>query len=777
MVIATVRPRGQPATHENETGQYMSMKKTRRGATAKSTTIASTTIALASVMAAFAVSGSYVQNAAAQSVTVAENRIINRVAFEGNRRLRSEALLPDMQTRANTAYNPATVAADTQRITDVYRRTGRALAQVTPRIVQLPNGTVDVVFTINEGSRTTIKSIDFEGNNAFSDSRLRDIMTSEQSGILTLLKTTDVYDPDRVAADLELIRRYYLRRGYADIQIVSSDVVFDAQRGGYLINIVLNEGQQYTVGSVNVDSRLPGIDNADLQRRVLTRAGRVYDATEVERTLVDLTTEVSRRGYPFAQVRPVGVRNVESATVDIAYVLEEGPRVYVERINVRGNTRTQEGVIRRELDLGEGDPYNKVLLDRAERRLNNLGFFESVRISNEPSMSPDRVIINIDVEDKPTGSFSVAGGYSTADGFIGEVSLAENNFLGRGQAVRIAGQLGQRARGVDFSFTEPFFLGYRLAAGIDLFSKFSDETNYARYENRMTGGTLRLGVPITEAFSVTARYSLFEQNLTIPNTAARPFNDCTVPLPGNAAPTPPPQCFNNGEASLAVKESAGRTMTSLVGLTLTYNTLDNFQNPTSGIFAEIRPEVAGLGGDARFFRVSADARYYHELFEDVIGVARVQGGHVRGFGSRQLRIVDHYFMGPSLVRGFENSGIGPRDVSTTDAAANAIGGTTYFGASLEVQFPMPILPRTLGMKGAVFADAGTLFDYKGNTQFPRFGNQTITVRDDRKLRSSVGVGLLWNSPFGPIRFDYAVATTKAQGDRTQAFRFSGGTSF
>jgi outer membrane protein insertion porin family len=750
----------------------MSMKKTRRGVAAKSTTIA-----LASLMAAFAVPGSFVQHAAAQSAAVAENRIINRVAFEGNRRLRSEALLPDLQTRANMPYDPATVAADAQRITDIYRRTGRALAQVSPRIVELPNGNVDVVFTVNEGARTTIKSISFEGNRAFSDGRLRDIMTSEESGILTLLKTTDVYDPDRVAQDLDLIRRYYLRKGYADIQIVSSDVVFDVQRGGYLINIVLDEGQQYTVGTVSVDSRLPGIDDADLQRRVLTRPGRVYDATEVERTLVDLTTEVTRRGYPFAQVRPVGVRNVESATVDIGYVLEEGPRVYIERINIRGNTRTQEQVIRRELDLGEGDPYNKVILDRAERRLNNLGFFESVRISNEPSMSPDRMIINIDVVDKPTGSFAVAGGYSTTEGFIGEVSLSENNFLGRGQAVRIAAQLGERSRGVDFSFTEPYFLGYRLAAGIDLFSKFSDETNFARYENRTTGGTLRLGVPITEAFSVTARYSLYQQDLTIPNTRAKPFNDCTAPLPGNPAPTPAPACFNNGEASLAVKESAGRTITSLAGLTFAYNTLDNFQNPTSGILAELRPEVAGLGGDAKFFRVSADARYYHELFEDVIGIARVQGGHVHGFGGRNLRIVDHYFMGPSLVRGFESSGIGPRDVSTSDAAANAVGGTTYFGASLEVQFPIPVLPRGMGLKGAVFADAGTLFGYKGNTRFPQFNNQSIIVRDDRKIRSSVGVGLLWNSPLGPIRFDYAVATSKAQGDRTQAFRFSGGTSF
>lgn len=750
----------------------MSMKKTSRGVSAKTMTIA-----LTSVMAVFALSGPTAHQAAAQSVASAENRTINRVAFEGNRRLRSDVLLPSLSTTSNTRYNPATVEADTQRIADAYRRTGRALARVSSRLVELPNGTVDVVFTIDEGSRTGIKSIDFTGNNAFSDGRLRDLMTSEESGILTLLKTTDVYNPDRVASDLDLIRRYYLRKGYADFQIVSTDVVFDAERGGYLINITVDEGQQYTVGSVSVDSRIANIAGDELQKRVLTRTGRVYDATEVERTLVDLTTDVSRRGFPFAQVRPIGVRNFEAASVDITYVVEEGPRVFIERINVRGNTRTQEEVIRRELDLGEGDAYNKVLLDRAERRLNNLGFFESVRISNEPSMSPDRVILNIDVEDKPTGSFSIAGGYSTAEGFIGEVSLSENNFLGRGQAVRIAGQFGQRTRGIDFSFTEPFFLGYRLAAGIDLYSKYTDETSFARYENRITGGTLRLGVPITEEFSITGRYSLFQQDLKIPNTPSQPFNDCTAAAVVNVPLLARPACELNGEASRAVKEAAGQTITSLVGLSFTYNSLDNFQNPKSGLFAEIRPEVAGLGGDARYFRVSGDARYYHELFEDVIGIARVQGGYVNAFGGKRLRITDHYFLGPSLVRGFESSGIGPRDISTRDSAANAVGGTTYFGASLEVQFPLPLVPRTLGMRGAVFADAGTLFGYKGNTRFGPAPGDTIVVQDDRTIRSSVGAGLLWNSPLGPIRFDYAIATSKGKGDRTQAFRFSGGTSF
>ncbi|WP_349370810.1 outer membrane protein assembly factor BamA [Salinarimonas sp.] len=688
-------------------------------------------------------------------VSVVENNVINRVAFEGNRRLPSEALLPELQTRARQPYNPATVQADVERIQEIYRRTGRALATVSSRVVDLPDGRIDVVFTVDEGVKTGIREIGFSGNEAFSDGRLRDVMTSTETNILSFLKTSDVYDPDRLAADLELIRRYYLRKGYADFRVVGTNVVFDPQREGYVIDIAVEEGQQYRVGAVSVDSRIPDVATDELQRRVLTRSGQIYDATAVERTLVDLTTEVARRGYAFAQVRPAGERDPAAGVVNITYIVEEGPRVYIERINIRGNTRTRDYVIRRELDLGEGDPYNKVLIDRAERRLNNLGFFERVRISNEPSLSPDRVVLNIDVEDKPTGSFSVAGGYSTSDGFIGEVSLSESNFLGRGQAVRIAGSWGERSQGFDFSFTEPYFLGYRVAAGVDLFSRFSEASDTGRFDTRTTGGALRFGLPITEQLSVQARYSLYQQDIDVPAA----FRD------GNPA---------NGEASVAIREAAGETITSLVGLTFTFNSLDNARNPRSGLFAELRPELAGLGGDSEFFRVTADARYYHELFEDVIGIARVQAGHVVAWGGDDLRILDHFFMGPSLVRGFEPSGIGPRD-----QLGNAIGGTTYAGGSLEVQFPLPLLPRDLGFKGAVFADVGTLVNYEGQRVF-RLANgttETITVNDNDEIRSSIGASLLWASPLGPLRFDYAYALSKADGDQTQAFRFSGGTSF
>ncbi|MDF2687625.1 MAG: outer membrane protein assembly factor BamA, partial [Microvirga sp.] len=580
--------------------------------------------------------------------------------------------------------------------------------------------------------------------------------------------------------------------------IVSNDVTFDPNGGGYVVTIAVEEGEQYRVGSVSVDPRLPGVDSDAIRRGVSTSEGSVYNAEAVEKSVQNLTANVARQGNPFALVRPVGARDPSTRTISLTYVVEEAPRIYIERINVRGNSRTRDYVIRREFELGEGDAYNQVLVDRAERRLNNLGYFKRVRISNEPGSSADRVVVNVDVEDQSTGAFSISGGYSTADGFIGEVSVTETNFLGRGQFVRLAGQLGQRAHGVDFSFTEPYFLGYRMSAGIDLYSKFSDQTQYSRYENRITGGTLRLGLPFTEDFTITARYSLYQQEITIPNDEDRPYNDCSFPIPGftdtnRDGVITRAECEGNGEASLAIKNAQGETITSLAGLTFNYNTLDSTRNPRNGFYAEVKTDFAGLGGDSRFFRVTGDARYYHELFEDVVGIARVQGGHIMGLGDNgdaggDLRIIDHFFMGPSLVRGFASNGIGPRDISTSDSRANALGGTTYFGGSLEVQFPIPVLPRELGLRGAVFADAGTLFGYDGPTVFEGIDGGTIRVRDESTLRSSVGASILWTSPLGPIRFDYAFALSKDEGleladgtrvggDRTQAFRFTGGTRF
>lgn len=772
-------------------------------------------------------------------VTVRENNLINRVVFEGNKKVEKATLESVVESKSRGPFSEATINADLARIRDVYKRFGRGLAKVTYRTVSLPNGRVDVIYDIDEGDKTGILSINFVGNQAYSERTLRGLMSSTEMNFLSFIKTSDVYDPDRITNDLEQVRRYYLKNGYADFQVVNADARYvEGEKSGYVITITVSEGQPYTVGAVAVDSRLPGLDTNSLRDELTTSVGETYNADDVEKTLGNLTRDVNRAGYPFAQVRPTGQRDPATQKVSLGFVVEDGPHVYVERINVRGNTRTRDYVIRRELDFAEGDAYNRVLTDRAERRLNGLGFFKKVRFSNEPGSSPDRVIVNIDVEDQPTGSFSVAGGYSTQDGIIGEVSVSESNFLGRGQYVRLAGTGGQYSRGVDFSFTEPYFLGYRLAAGFDAFYKYSDLTRYSRYETTVYGGQLRLGLPITEQFGITLRYSLYNTELKVPNTLKRPYDDCSNPIPGYTDVYKPddvrgtvdpitgrsrvgqsvyPSCAIDGEASIAIKGSQGNTLTSLAGLTLAYSTLDVIGAPHNGLYAELKPDIAGLGGDSKFFRVTADARYYKEFYEDVVGFVRFQGGHVQSLDDNPLRVTDQFFLGPSLVRGFAPNGIGPRDVGIADSRSNAIGGSTYVGGTLEVQFPLYGVPRDLGLKGALFADAGTLFGYNGRTSFDvnhdgfingiapgtgrcNFNTYTIgvepecvNVRDKAVIRSSVGASILWNSPLGPIRFDYAYALSKDEGekvfvpilgkfghigrDQTQAFRFSGGSRF
>jgi outer membrane protein insertion porin family len=770
-------------------------------------------------------------------ITVVENNVINRVAFEGNSKIKTETLAAEIQSKSRGPFSQAMVDADIERIKDVYRRSGRAAATVTARTVDLPNGRLDVVFTIDEGEKTGVKAINFVGNKAYSAGKLRELMQTTEMNLFSFFKSSDVYDPDRIASDLELIRRFYLKNGYADFRVVGSEAQFDAAQGGYIVTITVEEGVPYTVSAVNVESHLPSVDGASMAQFVRLSAGEIYNGDLVQKTVDALTKELGKRGYPFTQVRPRGDRDPATRTVSIAFVLDEGPRVYIERIDVRGNTRTRDYVIRREFEIGEGDAYNKVLIDRAERRLNNLGYFKKVKITNEPGSAPDRVIVVVEVEDQPTGSLSLSGGYSTAQGFIAEVSVSESNFMGRGQFVRLAISEGQYSRGIDFSFTEPYFLGEKIAAGFDLYAKKTDAYQYALYNNFIFGGTLRFGLPITEELSFTPRYSIYRQDVSVENNASYPYNDCTTPIfgvtPGYILNNVPANfwfnCLTNGEASLAIKQAQGPFLTSQPGYTLGYNSLDNIKNPTAGLFAELKQDAAGAGGDARYLRTTGDLRYFYDIYDQIIGLVHLQGGDLQPFGGYDLRIVDNFNLGPSLVRGFAPFGIGPRDVTLgpygTNSEGNPLGGTKYWGASLEVQFPLYGVPRDLGLKGAVFFDSGSLFGYDGKRVFfpsplqtqelfafggaaagglapgPEPGTFCIPVfhqvginnqyraldftqsncidvgGDSGTVRTSAGGSIIWASPLGPIRFDFAKAITKSSADQSQFFRFTGGTTF
>jgi outer membrane protein insertion porin family len=738
-------------------------------------------------------------------VVVSENSVINRVAFEGNSKIKSEQLAADIQSKTHGAYSRSVLDADVQRIRDDYRRAGQAAATVTYRIVDLPNGSVDVVFEVKEGDKTGIKSIEFVGNHVFSSGKLRELMQTTEMNWLSWFKSTDVYDPDRIASDLELLRRFYLKNGYADFRVTASDAKYEPEKAGYILTITVEEGVQYRVKSVDVDSHLPDISSDSLRGYVRVGVGEIYNGDMVEKTTEAMTKELGKRGYAFTQVRPRGDRDPTTQTVSIVFSIDNGPRVYIEKIIIRGNTRTRDYVIRREFELSEGDAYNRVLIDRAERRLNSLGFFSKVKITNEQGSASDRVNVIVAVEDKATGSFSVSGGYSTTEGFIAEVAVSEANFMGRGQFTRLAVTAGQYTRGVTFSFTEPYFLGQRLAAGFDVFAKQNEVNSYSYYQNTTIGGTVRFGLPITEEITFSPRYSFYTTNITIPNNANQPFNDCQFPING-ITPTPTQgnangplsetnSCLSNGEASLALKEAQGTFLTSMPGFTLSYNSLDNPRNPTSGIHAEVREDFAGVGVGERYNRSGFDFRFYQSIWpvnDQLVGLIHLQGGILQNWGGQADEVINNFNLGPSLVRGFAPGGIGPRDISPgIDPAGNSLGGTRYWGASTEVQFPIWGVPKEVGLKGAVFADAGALWGFNGQTNFtngaavtpsntfPLFtqGN-TITVGDDTmQVRTSVGASIIWSSPLGPIRFDFAKAITKNQFDQTQFFRFSGGTTF
>jgi outer membrane protein insertion porin family len=755
-------------------------------------------------------------------VTVVESAVIDHLAFEGNHRLKDEQLKEEIQSKERDSLSKAKVQADTQRIVEVYQRSGRFDITVTPQIIERPNNRVDLVFVVNEGEKTGVKSIIFQGNKSYSDWRLKEVIKTAESNFLSFLQTTDVYDPDRIEADRDLIRRFYLKHGFADVQVVSATSEYDPAKKGFVITFSIEEGPVYHFGKIDVQSNVRAIDSQTLRPILQTHQGDTYNGEAVEKTVEDITIDVARHGYPFANVRPRGDRDPQTRTIALAYVVDEGTRAYIERINVRGNIRTRDYVIRRELDIAEGDPYNRALIDRAERRIKNLGFFKNVKISNEPGSAPDRVVINIDVEEQSTGDFSIMGGYSTAEGWLATVSVSERNLLGTGRYAKASVTYGEYTRGVELNFIEPYFLDQRVGAGLDLFAKETLPNTYLSYGTESLGGTLKFGIPLREDFAVQFRYSLYTQKITLPAylddcnninpnfstsfatpaaiTAATNAGVIGAAYPGYVAGTSI-NCWYYGQASLPVRVELanGTTLTSAAGYGLTYNTLDNNKNPTNGLLASFGQDFAGLGGDVDYMRSSADFHAYYEVVPDLIGIVHLQAGNMVGLAGQEVRMLDDFKMGPNLVRGFAPAGIGPRDI-TNGTSNDAIGGTNYWGASLEFQYPFYFLPKDTGFRGAVFVDAGSVWGYKGETTYAATGeiNGVVATNmpgtntptgaafacqcgmqyvDDMSVRMSAGASIIWDSPFGPLRFDFAYPILAKWYDRKQFFAFGGGTHF
>jgi outer membrane protein insertion porin family len=690
-------------------------------------------------------------------VIVVENPVLAEVAFEGNRKFKDEQLATVVQSKPRGVFTRAQAQQDVQRILELYRRSGRYQASVVPQLVDQDSNRVTLVFVIAEGPETGVSGITFIGNQAFGDARLRNVITTRRTGILSFIRGGDNYDPDRLASDEEKLRRYYINRGYADFQIVSSVAELDRERNRFFLVFTLREGPRYRFGEIRVDSTIPGVDPAELEREVTTDSGDVFSAAEVDESAEEITLYLASHGYPFGQVRPRLDRDPDTLTINVTYIVEEGARVYVERIEIRGNSRTRDYVIRREFDLAEGDAYNRVLVDRAERRLRGLGYFTDVRVFTESGSADDRVILVVEVTEQPTGEFSFGAGYSSADGIVGDVSLTEKNFLGRGYNLRIAAGGGSNARTYEFGFTDPYFMGRRISAGINVYRREYDESSYRSYDYTSTGGGLMFGFPITENFGIQAGYQLEVQDIMVDD------GDCV----------PDPVTLRT-RLSKAICQNQGETVISSVLYSLVYDTLDSRQDPHDGLYAKFTQEFAGVGGDVSFLRTSGSAAYYREIFpdRDVVGMLKVQGGHIVGIGE-DVRFLDAFFKGGETIRGFKSSGFGPRDPLTDDA----LGGNIYAAATAEVQFPFPVLPREIGLKGALFADAGTLFDTDADVDDPATLLVVETPLDDATLRSSVGGSILWASPLGPLRADFAYVISSEDYDEEQFFRFGGGTRF
>jgi outer membrane protein insertion porin family len=683
-------------------------------------------------------------------VHLTEAPVLDRVAFEGNKKIKDTELEAVVQSKARGTLQRAVVQADVGRVMEAYRHAGRDDVGVVPQVIDRGNGRVDLVYVVTEGAKTTVRQIDFVGNHVFGKRQLAAVIKTSATNMLSFLTGGDDYDQDRIAADREQLRLYYRSKGYADASVTSAKAEYDPAIHGFMLTFTIDEGERYHFGDVSVVCNVPGLDSEKLRRLLVARSGATFDGNALDKTDEVLAIELSKLGFPFAQATPRATRDAAARRIDVAFTIDQGPRTYVERIDIHGNTRTRGYVIRREFDIAEGDAYNKSLIDRAERRLKNLNYFKTVKISRLPGSAADRVVLDVEVAEQSTGDFNISGGYSTTDGLLAEVKVGDRNFLGSGKALAASVTYGQYARGVDLSASEPYFLGTRVAAGIELYGRQTDTSPYQSYGSTIYGATMQLGTPITEQLGVQYRYSIYNQDVTL------------NPASLTAVPSLPIQ-----QAALA-----GPQWVSAVGSTVTYSTLDNNKSPTSGFNSQLKQDLAGLGGDVKFLRTTEDLRYYHAISDDVVSLARAQGGYVTGWGGQQVPLLNSFFGGPTMVRGFAPNGFGPRDL-TPGTTMDNVGGSMYWATTAELQSNIPGVPQEYGLKATAFVDAGSVFRYTGPTAFPGSA-QSMQVANSNIVRSSAGAGLTWASPFGNLTVDYAVPLTKAAYDVVQPLRFSAG---
>lgn len=676
-------------------------------------------------------------------VRVVERPVVAHVGYRGNQEIQRSQLEGVVQLKPGAAYSEAAAHADALRIRDLYRDKGRLGTTVEPKPKALPDHRVGVDFLVAEGPVLKVESITFEGNHAFSARELKGVMRTAESSWLDILKNNATYRPDALELDRELIRHYYRRKGFPDASVAPPVARANTAGDAYAVTFRIDEGVRATLSGVRIENRLPGAELSGLAGLLTSPSGAFYDAEAVAAGTEKLTLALADRGQGFARVTPHIERHDGGRRVEIVYIIEPGARLNVERIDIRGNTKTRDFVIRRELKLADGDAFNPVLVERDRRRILKLGFFKSVAIAPTAGSAPDKVRLTVSVVEAESADLSYGLGYSWNEGAIADIAVADSNVLGTGDAAKlnVAGSLSRLE--AEASYTRPHFLDSNITAGLDLFYKDQDLSTQSSYMSQRVGAGMRFSQDLDDNWSTGLGYTFTRSTL-----------------------------YNVGDAaSLAIKEAvpgapattSATTYTSAIGTTISYDSRNAKKLPTSGAYFATSQDFAGLGGDTRFIRLTGDGRYYYPI-GDVTLIARATAGAIGGWGGEDVRLLDLFYKGGDMVRGFAPGGIGPRD--TQSANQDALGGKSYVSTTAEARLPLPFVPDDMGLKGALFADAGSLFGAsKTAAALPGVAGSTPAVR------ASVGAGLVWDSPLGPLRADYAIPLAKQTFDKTQPWSF------
>jgi len=672
-------------------------------------------------------------------VKVEENPIINRVAFEGNDAISKEDLEKEVQLKARLVYTLPKVQRDVQRILDLYRRSGRFGALVEPKLVKQDQNRVDLVFEITEGKRTGIRSIKFIGNSHFGNDELGQIINTRESAWWRFFSTTDYYDPDRTNYDKELLRKFYLNEGYVDFRVLSAVAELTPDRGDFFLTFTLEEGPRYKFGKINIKSEIKGLDAESLRQYLTTKEGDWYAADQIEKTITKLSTVLGDKQYAFVNILPNPDRHKDTLTVDLNYDIKQGERVYIGRVNISGNQRTVDKVIRREMQVAEGDPFNTTKIHTSEQKLKDLGFFDPAKVTPTDGTQPDRANVDVNVKEKSTGEVSVGAGFSSTDGPLGDFSIRERNFMGEGQDARFGATISGRTRQVDTSFTEPYFMDRNLSMGGDLFYTQTDNQDLSSYDVNSEGFTLRSGYPLSEQIRQRLNYSFHHDTIS------------DVP----------------SDASLYILEQQGSATTSSVGQELDYDTRDSKLEPTEGFNTHFNTDFAGLGGSRKWLKMVLGGTQYVPLAEKWNLALTAEAGEIWGLNG-PTKINERFFLGGDTLRGFQYAGIGPRDISSPND--DALGGDRFARGTAQLTVPNPS-PAELGLKTHVFIDMGTL----GGADEQTISGDTLAV--DESLHVSTGAGITWASPFGPVTLDFAEPILYKTYDKIEHIHFSFGAKF